>query len=130
MDAVNEGRVQMFRMGWVGDYPDAQNFLQLFYSKNVSPGPNHACYANPEFDREYDAALNAGTVAERNAHWLKCQEILQEDCPWVFTHVNKAYSLVHPTVGNYIPSDFPYGYEKYYESSKVSGFQSFSVEGR
>lgn len=130
VDAVNEGRVQMFRMGWVGDYPDAQNFLQLFYSKNVSPGPNHACYANPEFDREYDAALNAGTVAERNAHWLKCQEILQEDCPWVFTHVNKAYSLVRPTVGNYIPSDFPYGYEKYYESSKVSGFQSFSVEGR
>ena len=117
VDAVNEGRVQMFRMGWVGDYPDAQNFLQLFYSKNVSPGPNHAFYSNPEFDREYDAALNVRTAAERNAHWLKCQEILQEDCPWVFTHVNKAYSLVRPTVGNYIPSDFPYGYEKYYENA-------------
>ena len=113
--AVNEGRVQMFRMGWVGDYPDAQNFLQLFHSRNSSPGPNHACYANPEFDREYDAALDARTAAERNAHWLKCQEILQDDCPWVFTHVNKAYSLVRPTVGNYIPSDFPYGYEKHYE---------------
>ena len=118
VDAVNEGRVQMFRMGWVGDYPDAQNFLQLFYSKNASPGPNHVCYANPEFDREYDAALNARTDSERNAHWLKCQEVLQEDCPWVFTHVNKAYSLVRPTVGNYIPSDFPYGYEKYYEAGK------------
>ena len=117
VSAVNEGRVQMFRMGWVGDYPDAQNFLQLFYSKNVSPGPNHACYANPEFDREYDVALNARTDLERNAHWLKCQEILQEDCPWVFTHVNKAYSLVRPTVRNYIPSDFPYGYEKYYENA-------------
>ena len=114
--AVNEGRVQMFRMGWVGDYPDAQNFLQLFHSKNVRPGPNRTAYANPEFDREYDAALDAGTAAERNAHWLRCQEILQEDCPWVFTHVNKAYSLVRPTVGNYIPSDFPYGYEKYYEA--------------
>ena len=130
VDAVNEGRVQMFRMGWVGDYPDAQNFLQLFHSKNARPGPNRAAYANPEFDREYDAALGARTVSERNAHWLKCQEILQEDCPWVFTHVNKAYSLVRPTVGNYIPSDFPYGYEKYYESSKVSGSQSFRVEGR
>ena len=115
VDAVNEGRVQMFRMGWVGDYPDAQNFLQLFHSKNARPGPNRAAYANPEFDREYDAALGARTVSERNAHWLKCQEILQEDCPWVFTHVNKAYSLVRPTVGNYVPSDFPYGYEKYYE---------------
>ena len=118
MNAVNEGRVQMFRMGWVGDYPDAQNFLQLFYSKNASPGPNHASYSSPEFDREYDAALNAGTAVERNAHWRRCQEIIQEDCPWVFTHVNKAYSLVRPTVGNYIPSDFPYGYEKYYEAGK------------
>ena len=115
--AVTEGRVQMFRMGWVGDYPDAQNFLQLFHSKNVNPGPNHANYANPEFDREYDAAIDAKTAAERNAHWAKCQEIVQEDCPWIFTHVNKAYSLVRPTVKNYVPTDFPYGVEKYYENA-------------
>ena len=115
LKAVNEGRTQMFWMGWVGDYPDAQNFLQLFYSGNVSPGPNHAAYSNPEYDREYDAALASVTEDERNRHWAKCQEILQEDCPWVFTHVNKAYTLVRPTVGNYIPSDFPYGHESHYE---------------
>ena len=115
--AVNEGRVQMFRMGWVGDYPDAQNFLQLFYSKNASPGPNHAAYANPGFDREFDAALSSLTAAERDGHWRKCQEIVMEDCPWVFTHVNKAYSLVRPTVRNYMPTDFPYGVEKYYENA-------------
>ena len=116
VSAVNEGRVQMFRMGWVGDYPDAQNFLQLFYSKNVNPGPNHANYGNPAFDRAYEAALEAKTAAERNLHWAKCQEIVQEDCPWVFTHVNKAYSLVRSTVGNYVPSDFPYGHEKHYRA--------------
>ncbi|MBQ0032922.1 MAG: hypothetical protein KBT68_08985 [bacterium] len=121
VEAVNEGRVQLFRMGWVGDYPDAQNFLQLFHSKNVRPGPNRVAYSNPEFDRAYDAALAANTSAERNVHWKKCQEIVREDCPWVFTHVNKSYSLVRPTVKNYVPSDFPYGNEQYYESSKVSG---------
>ena len=116
--AVNEGRVQLFRMGWVGDYPDAQNFLQLFYSKNVNPGPNHANYVNPDFDREYDAALNARTTEERNVHWTKCQEIVREDCPWIFTHVNKAFSLVRPTVKNYRPTDFPYGVEKYYQPNE------------
>ncbi len=115
VDAVNEGRVQMFRMGWVGDYPDAQNFLQLFYSKNARPGPNRAAYSNPEFDRAYDAALAAKTAEERNRCWERCQEIVVEDCPWVFTHVNKSYSLVRPTVGNYVSTDFPYGVEKYYE---------------
>ena len=117
LKATREGRVQLFRMGWVGDYPDAQNFLQLFYSKNARPGPNRVAYVNPEFDREYDAALAAATVEERNRHWAKCQEIVMEDCPWVFSHVNKAYSLVRPTVRNYVPTDFPYGVEKYYENA-------------
>ncbi|MBR2838503.1 MAG: hypothetical protein IKE55_06960 [Kiritimatiellae bacterium] len=112
--AVNKGQVQMFRMGWVADYPDAQNFLQLFCSRNVSPGPNHANYSNAEFDREYDAALDAPTVAERNAHWLRCQEIVREDCPWIFTHFNTMHSLTRSRVGDYVPSSFPYGQECHY----------------
>lgn len=117
LKAVNEGRTQMFRMGWVGDYPDAQNFLQLFHSSNVSPGPNHAAYSNPEYDAEYDLAMAAESAEERNLHWRRCQEIIREDCPWIFTHFNKAYSLIRPTVRNYVPSAFPYGMEKHYEDA-------------
>lgn len=116
--AVNEGRVQLFRMGWVGDYPDAQNFLQLFYSKNASPGPNHAAYSNPDFDREYEAALDSATDDERNKRWFRCQEIIREDCPWVFTHYNKAFYLTRPTVGNFVPTCFPDGAEKWYEAKE------------
>jgi ABC-type transport system substrate-binding protein len=116
VDAVSQGRVQLFRMGWVGDYPDAQNFLQLFYSANLSPGSNHSAYVNPAFDREYEAALAASDADERNRRWAKCQEIVREDCPWVFTHYNRSYSLVRPRVGNYIPSAFPYGQEVNYVS--------------
>lgn len=111
LKAVNEGRVQLYRMGWVGDYPDAENFLQLFHSKNVSPGPNHSDYVNKAFDDEYELAMAADTPDERNAHWRRCQEIVREDCPWVFTHFNKANSLVRRRVGNYIPGVFPYGHE-------------------
>lgn len=103
--AVNEGRVQLFRMGWVGDYPDAQNFLQLFYSPNVNPGANHANYRNAAYDAAYE-----------REDWTRCQEIVREDCPWIFTHVNVATSLTGPRVGNYVPSDFPNGNEQYYEN--------------
>ncbi|MBR0242057.1 MAG: hypothetical protein IJQ54_05955, partial [Kiritimatiellae bacterium] len=105
------GRVQLYNMGWVGDYPDAENFLQLFYSKNVSPGPNHSHYINPEFDRAYDAAMAAPTREERNRNWAICQELVREDCPWIFGHYSKSNSLIRPRVGNYVPSDFPYGQE-------------------
>jgi ABC-type transport system substrate-binding protein len=112
--AVTEGRVQLYRMGWVGDYPDAQNFLQLFHSRNLSPGPNRCAYVNVEFDREYDAALAATSKERRQHHWHRCQEIIREDCPWVFTHFNMSHSLVRPRVGAYVPSDFPYGQERFY----------------
>ena len=103
LKAVNESRVQLYRMAWVADYPDAQNFLQLFYGPNKSPGVNHSNYENPEYDAAY----------ERD-DYIACQEILREDCPWVFTHYGKTCSLTGPKVGNFIPSDFPYGNEQYY----------------
>ena len=115
LKAVNEGRVQLYRMGWVGDYPDAENFLQLFHSRNVSPGANHSNYVNPAFDRAYDAAMACVSAEERNRHWAVCQEIVREDCPWIFTHFPKTYSLVRRRVGNYIPGAFPYGNEQYYQ---------------
>jgi len=114
LKAMNERRCQLFLVGWVGDYPDAENFLQLFHSGNASPGFNHSNYANPAFDREYEAAMASATAAERNGHWKKCQEIVREDCPWIFTHYPKAYSLVRKRVGNYIPGAFPYGNEQFY----------------
>ena len=111
---MNERRCQLFRIGWVGDYPDAENFLQLFHSANVSPGPNHTNYVNPAFDREYDAAMAEASAEARNVHWRKCQEMIREDCPWIFTHYPKTYSLMRKRVGNYIPGAFPYGNERFY----------------
>ena len=117
--AVNEGRVQMYMMGWVGDYPDAENFLQLFHSKNRSPGPNHSDYENPEFDAEFDAAMACADAEARNVHWRRCQEIIREDCPWIFTHFPKLFTLVRPTVGNYKPSVFPYGEERHFKTGET-----------
>ena len=102
LTAVNEGRTQMSNLGWIGDYPDPENFLQLFHSKNVSPGANHMMYVNPAFDQAYDAL-----------DWKTAQEIVREDCPWIFLYSPKTYSLVWNRVENYIPTDFSYGIEKH-----------------
>ena len=102
LTAVNEGRTQMFNLGWIGDYPDPENFLQLFHSKNVSPGANHMEYVNPAFDRAYDAL-----------DWKAAQEIVREDCPWIFLYSPKTYSLFWNRVENYVPTDFAYGIEKH-----------------
>jgi oligopeptide transport system substrate-binding protein len=104
---------QMFRIGWVGDYPDAENFLQLFYGPSASPGPNRCNYANPEFDRLFEAAMVETDDAKRYALYAELDRIVREDCPWIFLHYPRNYSLYRSRVRNYRAHDFPYGMEKY-----------------
>ena len=111
---ISERQSQMFRIGWIGDYPDAENFLQLFHGSKVSPGPNRANYVNPEVDRLYDRAVMTADETERNRLWFELQEILREDCPWLFMYYRKTYTLCNDRVIGYQPTDFPYSTEKYY----------------
>jgi ABC-type transport system substrate-binding protein len=110
---VSQRRSQLFRIGWVGDYPDAENFLQLFYGPNQSPGPNRCNYRNETFDIRYRQALAATDETERLRLYGELQEIIRQDCPWIFVNFSRAYSLSHRQVINFRPHDFPYGMEKY-----------------
>lgn len=118
---VSNRQSQLFRLGWTGDYPDAENFLKIFVSANASPGPNRANYASPAFDRAYEAACAAADEGERSRRWAEAQARVREDCPWVFLHFQKAYSLCGPRVRDYRPSDFPYGTEKYLRAAPAGG---------
>ncbi|AKJ63832.1 ABC transporter substrate-binding protein [Kiritimatiella glycovorans] len=113
MDKLNRGQAQLFRLGWVADYPDAENFFQLFYGPNRSPGPNHANYRNPQFDRLYERIRTMMPSDERTEICRRMAAIVIEDSPWIFMHQPMSYALVHSWVRNYKPHDFPYGMGKY-----------------
>ncbi len=60
------GKVDMFRVHWIADYPDAENYLSIFYSKNFAPnGPNYSHYKNEQFDRLYNKAFTITNIEER-----------------------------------------------------------------
>ena len=45
------------------DYPDSENYLSLFYSKNFTPnGPNYTHFSNEEFDRLYELSTQESDV--------------------------------------------------------------------
>lgn len=114
LDKIARGQAQMFQLGWVADYPDAENFLQLFYGPNRSPGPNHAQYRNEEFDRLYERARVMQDSPERTALYERMAEIVIEDSPWIFSQTPLDYVLRHAWLGNYKLHDFPYGMSKYF----------------
>lgn len=113
LTAVNEGRVQLFDIAWLADYPDAQNFMQLFYSKCYRPGPNRMGYVSAEFDRAYEAALAAPDDATRERHWHECQRIIRRDCPLVMLHFKKSFSVAGKGLKGLVPGDYLFGAERY-----------------
>ena len=62
--------------------------------------------------------MAAETPEARQAAWTRAQEIVREDCPWIFFYYPKAYSIIWDHVGNYNLTDFPYGTEKYLRAGK------------
>ncbi|HPW66872.1 MAG TPA: ABC transporter substrate-binding protein [Salinivirgaceae bacterium] len=51
---VANGDLPFFRASWIADYPHAENYLSLFYSKNLTPaGPNYTKFISPEYDLLY-----------------------------------------------------------------------------
>ena len=112
--AVKNRKGQMWGFAWGADYPDAENFLQLFYSKNSSPGPNDANYSNPEYDKLYEKALALQDSPERTAIYQAMQKMLVEDCPWIFGVHRLSYGLSQKWLKNYKYHEFEHNRVKYF----------------
>ncbi len=56
--AKANGKLDFFRASWIADYPDAENYLSLFYSKNFAPnGPNYTHFSDKSYDLLYEKSL-------------------------------------------------------------------------
>jgi ABC-type transport system substrate-binding protein len=113
-DKVKKKAAQVFGMAWAADYPDAQNFLQLFYGPNESPGPNNSNYKNPEYDKLYDAMKVMQPGPARDDVVRKMLGILNEDCPWNYTDHRIRYSYSRSWLKNYKYQDINPFLFKYY----------------
>lgn len=81
-EAMSKNEVDFFRASWIGDYPDAENFLALFYGRNSAP-PNYTFYKNFKYDQLYQKALSASTDQEAKAYYGRMEQIMLDDAPIV-----------------------------------------------
>ena len=65
---------------WIADYPDADNFMQLFYGKNIKI-TNNGCVKIPEYDRLYEQAQKMAPSPERDAIYAKMSRLLEVYMP-------------------------------------------------
>lgn len=81
--AVEASNFQLAFYGWVADYPDAQNYYQLLYSRNAAPGPNLASFSHAGYDAAYEASRFMANGPERVAHFRRMNEIVRDEVPLV-----------------------------------------------
>jgi oligopeptide transport system substrate-binding protein len=111
----HEGNFQLAIAGWVIDYPDAENFLKLFYGPNKAPGVNISSYQNAEFDRLYDQVAVMADSPARTALYEQMAGLVMEDCPWALLTYPLTYGLYQPWFQNYKPHAFHYPNMKFYK---------------
>ena len=78
-EAIIKGTAKLWRGGWIADYPDAENFLTLFYGKNISDNEmsvvNDFKFRNESFDANFEKALKELNKEKRNNLLAKCDQI-------------------------------------------------------
>jgi peptide/nickel transport system substrate-binding protein len=79
---MSQGKVQFFRGSWLADYPDAENYFAVFYSKNGSP-PNYTRFNNKQFDALYEKALAENNDTKRYELYHQMEQIIIDEAPVV-----------------------------------------------
>lgn len=101
---------QVYRAGWIGDYDDANSFLELNRSTS---GLNDSAYMSPEYDALLDRAAQELDPETRRQIMLEAEMLLLEDMPVapIYSYVTKR--LVAPYVGGWENNIQDYHYGRY-----------------
>ena len=110
IDDLRDGIFQTYEIGWVADYPDPEDFLDLlFHSESVE---NHTSYSNPDVDLLLEAARVEGNSDARLAMYQEAEEVIVDDAPWLPLWFSRSYYLVQPYVKGFSPAPMVIPYLK------------------
>jgi len=103
LEQTAKSQAPFFRGSWIADYPDAENYLSCFYSKNPAP-PNYTRFHNDEFDALYERALQEQNDTSRIELYRKMDELIVADAPVVPLWYDEVIRLVSPHIHGFKPN--------------------------
>jgi ABC-type transport system substrate-binding protein len=93
-------KLMMRSASWIADYPDADNFMQLLYGKNIGQN-NNGCAKIPEYDKLYEQSIRMPDSPERNRLYHDMARIIEVYAPWRLDTATYRNMLVQPRVLGY-----------------------------
>jgi ABC-type transport system substrate-binding protein len=97
--AKSSGNLESFRASWIADYPDAENYLSLFNSKNFSPsGPNYTHFTSAEFNQLYQETMTVSNPEERIGLYKKMDRLMMSQYPIIPLYYDQAIRFTRKNV--------------------------------
>ncbi len=102
IEATDSGEPPFFRLGWVADYPDPENFLTfLFHSRNKGPNGNVSFYGDEKVDQLLDQSNLVTDMDTRIALLQEAEQRILADSPWLVLLFGRETVLLKPYVKNF-----------------------------
>ncbi|MGB0885552.1 MAG: ABC transporter substrate-binding protein [Chitinophagales bacterium] len=102
---MSQGKTDFFRASWIADYPDAENYLSLFYSKNGAP-PNYTRFSNQDFDLLYEKSLVENNDSIRFSYYHKMDSIVLDEATIVPLFYDEVMRFTQKGIENISPNAF------------------------
>lgn len=100
LEQTAKSQALFFRGSWMADYPDAENYLSVFYGKNPAP-PNYTRYKNAAYDKLYESALLEQNDSARYEMYRQMDRMIIADAPIVPLWYDMVIRLIHPYVKDF-----------------------------
>lgn len=101
-ELVSKNGVNFFYGTWLADYPDGENFMSVFYSKNKVPyGPNYTSFNNKQFDALFEQAYHVKDNAKRYALYRQMDNVVMQESPVVVLYYDKLVNLYQNNITGY-----------------------------
>lgn len=107
VENIITGKAEFYRIGWLADFPNPENFLSLFYGKDVPANigeksfPNFSRYTNAKYDELFEKALSMRSPEEATPYFFQAEKILIEDAPVVVLWYDMGLRLLQSHVKNF-----------------------------
>ena len=107
LDNLETGKALFWRTGWIADYPDPENFLNLLYSPHIPAKLSDKSYINSvryksaEFDSLFSMALREVDEAKRLELYKQADQVAMDDATIMPIYYYEHYRLLQLNVRNF-----------------------------
>ncbi len=104
-ELIAKKNVSFFRGSWIADYPDAENYLSVFYTKNFVPnGPNYTHFSSKKFDALFEQSFQENNDSNRYRIYQEMDNLIMEEAPVVILYYDQSVKLIQNNISG-LPSN-------------------------